>query len=441
MKKLLAIVLAMLLLTASTAFAETATVMTYSDPVITVTQDGQTNTADLTGTNLTIAMGLAGEEPAEGAEDTRVPTVVAVLEKDGQTLLSGELQIIDNRLVIDADGLSRPIAADMSMAGDMAGQGYMILFQALPELTKAKLPAFTGVDIPKIGLLGVADTLSTMGIQAETTDNSASFELPAEIVNYLLQMFLAQAPAEAVQSLGIDQLLANGGFALKGDITDDGTTATLVLGIYPVEGESTAEEPFIVVTFASAANSDVLTVDMSMSGQSMTLGQLALTSLPEQAELDLSLDLMGAVSMVASLYPDNGAQVAALEVSAADQKLNASLVYGEDNGADYADFAFSVQNQAAVDVYVKTTGDGNGNEEGTCTVTIDSLGEPQSNVVVDGRITQNIVEGYAFANIENAAGAIDVTAMTEEENAQISQEFSAILGNVMAAFGAIDVAA
>jgi predicted S18 family serine protease len=63
MKKLLAIVLVLMLLTASAAFAETATVVTYANPVVSVTQDGQTQTIDLAGLEVTLSMGLVGEEP------------------------------------------------------------------------------------------------------------------------------------------------------------------------------------------------------------------------------------------------------------------------------------------------------------------------------------------------------------------------------------------
>ena len=451
MKKLLAIVLALMLLTVSAAFAETATVLTYSNPVITATENGQTETADLAGTKLVIAAGMMGEEPtvSESGDvvDDRVPTMVFDLEKDGENLLSGVLQVIDNRMVMDVEGISRPIAVDMSMAGDVAGQGYKTMFANLPEISKTKLPAFQGVVIPKLDLMAVASFLPMLGIEPETNGNTTSFELPAEMVNMVLQMILQQIPAEALQSTGaldaLNSLLASGGFALKGDITDDGANAELVLGIYPVVEEGvTSEEPFLVISFSSAENSDVLNVEMSMGDQSMSLGQLALTSIPDQAELDLALNLMGGqMSLAGSLYPQDGAQVAALEVNAAGQKLTASLVYGEDNGADYSDFAIAVENQFAVDVATQTTSDGNGNCEGTSTVTIDSFAEPQRNVVINGEVAQQVVEGYTFRAVENADSAIDANSMTEEENAQLNQEFAEIGAKLMAAFGAVVPAA
>lgn len=449
MKKLLAIALVLMLLTASAAFAETAVVTTYSNPTITVTQGDETNTVDLAGVNVVVAMGLEGEAPQDGevGADTRVPTVLLDATKDGQSLLSGEVQFMGTRMVVNLDGLSKPLSADMSMAGDTAVSGYRTLFAALPEIAKTKLPAFTGVDIPKIDLMSVSAFLPMLGIQPETTDNSASFEIPAEMVSALLGMIVQQIPAEALQSTGLADMLQNGGFALKGNITDDGATASLVLDIYAAENGQTAADPMMQIAFVSAANSDTLTVDLMAGDQRMTLGQLALTSLPQQAELDLSFELMqGVISLAGSLYPQDGAQVAALEFNLAGgtetaQKINTSLIYGDKDGAEFVDFAFAIDGQVAMDAYTETTGDGNGNETGTLTVTLDNYNEPQSNIVLNSELEQKVVDDYTFRDIENAAGAIELTTMTEEQSTQLQQEFGEILGKLMGGLGDLAPAA
>lgn len=450
MKKLLAIVLALMLVTASAALAETATVLTVANPVITVTEGGQTNTAELTGTTLTIAAGMAGEEPVSDedgfVEDNRVPTVQFDIVKDGETLLSGELQVIGERMIVNLEGLSRPLAADMSMAGGMAGQGYKKMFASLPDMAKNKLPKFQGVNIPKIDLLSIASSpvLGSL-ISFTTTETTASFELPAEMVSAILSMILQQVPAEALQSMGLqnglDDILG-GGFALKGDIADYGESAALTVGVYPAVDGVTADEAFLTITFTSAENSDVLAVDVSMGGQSANMGQLALSSIPEQAELNLGLNLMsGQMTLNGSLYPQDGAQVAALELNVPGQKVNASLTYGENEGADYTDFAISVENQAAVDIFAQTTGDGNGNEDGACTLTVDSYGETPRNVVIDSEISQRVTEGFAFRNIANSDAALDTTRATEEEMTQLNEEMNAIMGRLLAAFNAVAPAA
>ena len=456
MKKLLAIVLVLMLLTASAAFAETATVVTYANPVVSVTQDGQTQTIDLAGLELTLSAGLVGEEPQVGedgaeAADTRVPTILLDVVKDGQALLSGEAQFIGTALVLNLDGLSRPIAVDMAQAGEMAVGGYRQMFAALPEMAKSSLPAFTGVQIPKVDLMGLAGVLPMLGIEPVTTENSVSFELPAEMVNMLLQMILQQVPAEALQSIGLadslNQLLASGGFALRGNISDDGTTAVLAIGVHPVADGATADEAAFTLNFSSAANADTLSVDMSMGGQTMTLGELALTSLPDQAELNGSLQIMqGMLSLAFSLYPQDGLQVGALELNVTDptgnaQKVTASLVYGQKDGADYSDFAFAVDGQMAVELVNETTGDGSGNATGNATLSVETYAEPQGNVGIASEVTQSVVEGFTFRNIENAANAINATSMTDEENAQLQEELNGVLGKLMVAFGDVMPAA
>lgn len=456
MKKLLAIVLALMLLTASAAFAETATVVTYANPVVSVTQDGQTQTIDLAGLELTLSAGLVGEEPQAGedgaeAADTRVPTILLDVVKDGEALLSGEAQFIGTALVLNLDGLSRPIAVDMTQAGEMAVGGYRQMFAALPEMAKSSLPAFTGVQIPKVDLMSLAGSLPMLGIEPVTTENGVSFELPAEMVNMLLTMILQQVPAEALESTGLadvlNQLQANGGFALRGNISDDGTTGVLTIGVHPVAEGATADEAALTVNFSSAENADVLSVDMIMGGQTMTLGELALTSLPDQAELNASLQIMqGTMGLAFSLYPQDGLQVGALELNVTDptgnaQKVTASLVYGQKDGADYGDFAFAVDGQMAVELVSETTGDGSGNATGNATLSVETYAEPQSNVGIASEVTQSVVEGFTFRNIENAANAINATSITDEENAQLQQELNGILGKLMGALGEVMPAA
>ena len=123
------------------------------------------------------------------------------------------------------------------------------------------------------------------------------------------------------------------------------------------------------------------------------------------------------------------------------QKVTASLVYGQKEGADYSDFAFAVDGQMAMELINETVGDGNGNASGTATLSVDSYNEPQSNVDIASEVTQSVVDGFTFRNIENAAGAINATSMTEEENAQLQEELNGVLGKLMVAFGDVMPAA
>ena len=419
MKKTIAIVLTLMLLVASVAMAEEASVLVLADPVLTTNAGGQPMTIDMNGLEIALAIG----NDANG-----VPTIQMDAANGGQSLLNAVLQFIGNRAVLDVDGLSRPIAATVSgVSADEIAEG----FDAMMQPSGFKLPAFTGVEIPKLDLVSVG---AMVGAGAD-----GSFELSYQMVNMLLGQlsnYRGVIPGTARQYTdmlfdAIDQMQAtNSGFTLKGNVADDGASATLALDILPVQNGVTASASVATITLYSAANQINLDVDVHQDGQDMKLGQFALTSIPAEAELNFSLDLMGELGLAGSLYPQDGAQVAAFELTAEGQKMNFSVTYGDRDAAQFADVVVSVEGQAAVECIVETTADESGAAYGTLDLTLDSLAEPVSQVNVKGDI-MTAAEDYDFRSIDNAAAAIDAENMTEEESQQLSQEFDAISGNLM----------
>ncbi len=422
MKKILAIIVALMLLTASVAMAETATVLTVSNPVLTMNSEGQEMTFDMAGLQIELAMGMAGD----------TPTIQADITNGSEALLNAELQVIGTNMVVAIDGLSRPLAVDISSAGTQGVEGIGSLFAALPQLAGIKMPAFTGVNIPKLDLMSLGAYVGAAG-----DGQSASFEIPYEMVQQLLSVVgqyrglvpeSAQAQLEPVFDLIEDMNAKGNGFALTGSITDDGTTGTLAVDVLPVSGGVTADAAAATITFISAANQINLAVDAYQDDQTMTLGEIALTSLPDAAELNFSVDIMGGMlNLGGSLYPQDGLQVAALELVAMDQKANMSLIYGEKDGADYFDAAFEVEGQAAVEFITETISDGNGNEIGTLTVAADGAG---TQIRLDSEISQSVTD-VTFKTIADAAYAIDVANMSQEDNARLSEELQDVLGNLM----------
>ena len=423
MKKILAIALALMLLMASAALAETASVLTIANPVLTVNADGQNMSFDMNGLEVTLAMGNAGGT---------VPTLQLDAANAGQKLLGAVMQVIDGKVVVDIDGLSRPIAAAMPAGSETAADGLAEAFASLPEIAGAKLPAFTGVDIPKLDLMSVGQMIGAQG-----DGQSASFELPYEMVNMVLSQITQYKDAipEAAQPyLGpifdaIDQMQAtNSGFALTGSITDDGASATLAVDILPVQNGVTADASAATITLYSADNQMNLDVVLHQGGQDMTLGQLAVTSDPAAAELSFSLDIMGMLSFAGSLYPQDGAQVAAFEVVAEGQKLSFSIIYGENEGADFTDLVFSVENQAAVECYVETTADASGAKTGTLALTVDAKDQGQFTLTGD---IQSSVQDTALRSIANPGNAIDAENMSAEESEQLNQEIQVVLADLL----------
>ena len=433
MKKLLAIIVALMLLTASVAMAETATVLTIASPVLTVSQQGQSATYDMTGLLIVESAGMAGGT---------TPTVQLGVVNGDDTLLDAEMQVIDGKMVVAVQGMSQPLAVDLSAAGAQGQEFIGAMFEAMPKLAAMKLPAFPGVTIPKLDLMSLGSMLGATG-----DGQSATFDIPYEMVQQLLSMlteYKAVIPESISDQVGpvfdmIDQMNANGmGVALKGTITDDGATGTLAVDVLPVSGGVTASESAATISFISAENQINLIVDVHQGEDTMPLGQIALTSDPAAKELNFSVDIMGGMmNLAGSLYPQDGLQVAALELVAQDQKASISLIYGDKDGANYVDFAFQVEGQAAMECVTETYGD-EGNEMGSMTLTADAAG---NQFQLDADIMQAVTEDTTFENIADAANAIDVTSLSEEDKAALQEELQGVLGGLMEYFSTLQPAA
>ena len=417
MKKLLALALALMLLMASAAFAETANVTTFSNIHVLATTPEGTQEIELTGLIATLAV---------GAPDG-VPTIQLDVTGNGEAVLGAEIQFIGGNMVLNIDGMSRPIAASMNNA--QAQEAIEGLFTNLDSASNAKLPPFTGVDIPKLPLMGVLDILPMLGIEPVSDGQTATFEIPAEMISSILQMILSQVPAETKAQLGgIDQMLANVQFAIAGKVTDDGNTAELMLDLVPVQGDMQSDVPFASLYLVSSDNSDSLEIILYQEGSSITVGKLNLTSDPAAATLNFNLDLMGTVKVSFGLYPQDGAQVAALEVEGNGEKMNASLIYGEEGDQEYATFAFEIPSQntaASIDIVEQPAADGS--KEGTLDVKLTARDQTIN-------VNADLAEGkgeVTFRPIANADQAYDANAMTEADNQAVGQELQNALSGLM----------
>ena len=419
MKKMLVIALALMLLLASAALAETANVVTFSNVNVLVSSSEGNAAIDLSDLTARLAMGLANE----------LPIIQLDVTGGGDALLGAQIQFIDGRMVLAIDGTSRPISADMGPTAGQAQETLTEMFGNLDQFANIKLPAFTGVDIPKIDLMSVADFLPMLGIQPTTEGQVTTFEIPAEMVSQLIQMIVSQIPAETASQLGgLDQILASAQFAIKGKLADDGTTAEMMLDLYMAQGGVTSDSPIGALYFASTQNADSLEIMLYQDGQSLTLGQIDLSSDPAAATLDLGFDLMGQITMNFSLYPQDGAQVAALAFKADTQELNASLTYGDEGEMEYADFAFEIPNeQVSASVHTEETPDGNGGKTGIMGVNVAAQGQTV-NVTAD---LQEGKEDVQFKPITNAANAIDANNPSQADQEALNEELNSALAPLM----------
>ena len=424
MKKLLALALAVMLLMASAAFAESANVTTLSNFNLLLTNDQGTQLVDLSDATVEVAMG----------SPRGVPTIQVDVQGGGQALLGAEIQFINGYMVLNIDGMSRPLAASMQMS--QAQEGIEKLFANMDSVSEFKLPAFKGVDIPKLNLTSVASMLPMLGITPQTSGQTTTFEIPAQYVSLILQTLVTQIPAEFKARLGgLDQMLANAQFGISGKISDDGATSELLLDLVPAQGGAQIV-PMASLYLASSANSDSFEIIVYQNGSPITLGKLDLVSDPAAATVDFAMNLMGQVALNVSLYPQDGAQVVAMELKAQEQEMKASLTYGEEGNQEYAQLALEIPNQSvAASADVVEAPAAGGGKEGTVAVNIASGSQ---SVILNADLFEN-KDDVVFRTIDNADRAYDANRMTEADNRALAADLQNALAGLMGYLNSIQV--
>ena len=429
MKKLLAMALALMLLTVCAAGAETAHVLTFYDAAARVSGQGQQIDANLEGLTAEVALGMPGE----------VPTIQLDVDNGDECLLKGTMQVIGEKLVVALDGMSRPVAVDMSQAGGMGSQGAAMAFGSLDQMSGVKLPKFNGVTIPKVDLMPLAGMLGATPEVDANGHQVANIEIPYEMVKSLLSsisqyrdmMPEAAQPYTSLLFNTIDMLTAgDNGIALKAVITDDGEASSLVLDVYSVTGGVTADAPLGGLQMVFAENQISIAVVLYQGEDAMNLGTLDVTSTPEAAELSFALDVMGMISFTGSMYPDEGDQVVAFALKAGELEANASLVYGEQEEGDFVTFTIDAPNMLNVQTSVVSALDETGAENGHVSFSSSVAGENPMEMAFESAFTEGIAD-VTFDAIENAGEAVSLESLSEEERAEVEAEMNAALSKLM----------
>lgn len=433
MKKLLAILLALMLLTASTALAESASIIQLNNIQVTNSVDGAEQVIRLEGLDATLAIGAP-----EG-----VGTVQLDVSNGSEALLGAVMQFVDDQVLLAVDGVDRPLASPINVGGmslDSQDPTTAIaeMFANASALSDVKMPVFKGATIPKVPLFDIVDMLGMFGITLpkETDANgvtTASFSVPYEVINQLLAYLPYMIPEENKAQLQplLDQLNAlaqqGGGFGLEGKLSDDGQTAEMLIDLLPVVDGAPAADPAAGLYFKSTENYDTLQILVYQEGQGIPVAVIELESNPDEATLYVTANLAGQVNLSFGLRPSDeidGAQVAALEVEGNGQTIAASLTYGEVDGTEFVDFAVDAAGQAAISFHLDETPDGNGGKTGALDVRFEN-----GNQIV--AVTADVAEfsgDVTFRAVQNAENAYNAQTITAEEQ----QEFAAALNAALA---------
>lgn len=434
MKKLTAAVLAMLMLLTAAACAERAKVMTYSNPYLELTEDGERREVDLSG----ISLRLTGGMP-EG-----VPTVQAELLEQGGVAQRGLMQCIDGRLYFQADGLGEVYAVELSQLGDRGQRLVDAVFEDMDYLLDFKLPVFDGVSIPRLDMTLIAPLTGATVTTDEAGRRVADIEVPYFMVRQLLTMangYRDAVPASARVVTDplfalLDQLVASdSGFALKGAVATGAVKSSLTLDIYPVQGGVTAEAAAARVKFVSAENQVDVTVDVYQGESTVNAAAFSITSAPGDGALSASLDVMSLVLADVRLYREGDAQVVTADVSSLGQRASVYINYGTMGNTDFFNVMLNVPNRIELRASVQANDDGDGASAGTSALDATLYGDDAPVIV---GLTGDIAERYEdvdFGGIRDTEDAVDALHMTADQQGRLTGELNRLLDRFVSRYG------
>lgn len=247
MKKILAILLVVMLLGTTTAFAENASIYSLSDPVVSITADGQPMTLDLTGLSIGFAPLTIDD----------LPTIVLTISANDQVLMSGAAQLNGNTVLMTAEGLSRTYSAQLPENLDVSG--------TISNFDPSMLDLST-IDVDAMMSMIMENS------QFDVNGNTTTITVPYVVINEVLAQFaplLESINVEGVDMSEVTQAFAqlkesDSGVTLVIAMTEEENGGNVVVDVYPVENGETAPESLVNVAVVMA---DVFTFDLSAAGQ------------------------------------------------------------------------------------------------------------------------------------------------------------------------------
>ena len=367
MRKILAILLAMLMLIGTTALAEGDAAVLTLDNVTMQTQ----------GQNINI-QGLTASLVLENIND--LPSLALLIDGDGQPLVTAVAQLTSKQCCFAVDGMDHGYVSDlpaqaMGQLAQFGDEGMATLLPMLvPMFDQLVLPAFSGVDIPKLDMTGLLGSFMT---------GSNTFEVPAEQVSALLDQLvqLAQAQSGAIEGLDqvtamLEQMKSSGiGFAIEGTIDDDGTAQTVSAGVCLAMGSTATDQELARLTVTSSQNNFQAVLSVTDAGDVLTA---SLVSDPSAAQLQFSMDVAGQASMSFVLFSEDGLQKASLDIAGGGQQVSLQFAYGQQGGADVVSFGGQAADSNA-SFEINTAMGSDGVRTGTLTISADQAGT--SNII------------------------------------------------------------
>lgn len=323
MKKLLAVLLALMLFVLPVAFAEPG--VTITDPVVKaqISGMGDPMTIDLTGLEIVIAAGQAGE----------VPAVQVDIKGEGEKLFGMALNVVDNRVLIAPEGMSRAYyidvpaeaLADESMQNiqmpeldvqaitekllssiEVVNENTIrIPHTAFNDLLEDLMPAIEQIPVPNFDASQVADAFKQMkesnsGVEALVTvndENGQSFDI---------ELYLVQNGQQTTSPLVKISADVSNGFNLYFEVAEQGSMSVSLVGEAFSFALNTTESSFGID--AKVATSEVATTFTAINAENAIDLQKIAEEDSEQIQSEL---MMSAGKLIMFLYGKLGMNPAA----------------------------------------------------------------------------------------------------------------------------------
>lgn len=272
MKKMIAILVALMLL--AMPFASAESVLRLANPTLSMNMNGETMNFDLTGTELCLALNQLNEDTV---------ALKLFINGNGETLFAIDANLTASAVLVSATGLSKVLSVPIPE-------------ELLQSIEKMDLGG--GFQLPE----EVTEKISNIVMSAiEVDEETGAIRVPHTALNDVLTEvlpYLDQAPVPGLNTeevkKAIEDMKANdSGFDLIGtfDSAEDGSSSA-VFSLYPVQNGELSETPLGTLGLDIADNGFTLTVDVGDEG-ALTLsfvdGLFTLAFQSEKEGMDMAL--------------------------------------------------------------------------------------------------------------------------------------------------------
>lgn len=309
MKRILAVLLALMLLAAPVAYAETADAVSLSDIQLYMLDGEEETTLELTGLKLLFAT---------VDENTLAVNVLG----DGELLMNAAAKLDGDKLLWTVDGIGTTYYMDVPVPTGEGG-GF-------------------SMDLEGVDMDAILENLFNAATITKEGDEDLYFSVPYTAVNEALAALLplaGQLPnSEAINASELEQAIQNlksndSGVNLEGWISTSETETYIEVDLYPVEAGTASEDP-----------SGALYIDLQQEGEEISFAveadaiegaeetMLFSISFSMADSFDLSVKLMEEVNIGMGFNPADSRAYVAFEAEGITMDLSCAI--GSEEGAE-----------------------------------------------------------------------------------------------------------